>query len=565
MPFCYKRNTNPLDDKVLNTKNYSQSVIKYHERTKHHPDHYARSLGYLDWANEPNPFRNYNGTKPLQLPFTKIYPEANYFALYERKNNKYSDFTLKNIAIFLELSMGLSAWKSYGGNSWALRINPSSGNLHPTEAHLVLPPIKENHNLGGVFHYNPLLHALEPRAKFDEQLWVRIKEHFRMDGFLVGLTSIYWRESWKYGERGFRYCIHDVGHAMACLSFSANLLGWKITHLNSLSNKDIEIILGFQKTKWKEFEKEEPDLLFFVHKSTEECVPRDISSDIIVSFEFLSFKGEPNLLSKDHVDWNVIDEVSSMSSKPETDAKTYRYKDHEYFEKEIPSKDGVNIIRQRRSAQVYDRKTAIKREELFAILDKTIPRNHCAPFDLELGEVSVHLLLFVHRVLDMDSGLYFLVRNEKDFQDIKQHCHPYFFWERVYDAPPMLPLYLLKKGDFRNEAMLASCQQEIAGDGAFAVGMIAKFRENIEKHPFLYRHLFWETGMIGQVLYLEAEAYSVRGTGIGCFFDDVVHKLLGFSDNSYQSLYHFTIGGALEDERITTLPPYYHLKNGNYI
>ncbi len=109
--------------------------------------------------------------------------------------------------------------------------------------------------------------------------------------------------------------------------------------------------------------------------------------------------------------------------------------------------------------------------------------------------------------------------------------------------------------------MQVSCQQDIAGDGAFSVGMIARFKENIEGQLFLYRHLFWETGMIGQVLYLEAEAHSVRGTGIGCFYDDLVHQLSGFKDNAYQSLYHFTIGGALEDERLTTLPPYYHLKN----
>ena len=42
----------------------------------------------------------------------------------------------------LELSLGLSAWKVYGTSRWSLRINPSSGNLHPTEAHLILPAMK---------------------------------------------------------------------------------------------------------------------------------------------------------------------------------------------------------------------------------------------------------------------------------------------------------------------------------------------------------------------------------------------------------------------------------------
>ena len=62
--------------------------------------------------------------------------------------------------------------------------------------------------------------------------------------------------------------------------------------------------------------------------------------------------------------------------------------------------------------------------------------------------------------------------------------------------------------------------------------------------------------MLGHVLYLEAEAAGVRATGIGCFFDDEMHALLGISDYSWQSLYHFTVGGPVDDPRLSTLPPY---------
>jgi hypothetical protein len=78
----------------------------------------------------------------------------------------------------------------------------------------------------------------------------------------------------------------------------------------------------------------------------------------------------------------------------------------------------------------------------------------------------------------------------------------------------------------------------------------------------MYRQLYWEAGMLGQVFYLEAEAAGVSGTGIGCFFDDAVHETLGIKDTRLQSLYHFTVGGALVDERLTTWPPYYHLDRG---
>jgi hypothetical protein len=62
--------------------------------------------------------------------------------------------------------------------------------------------------------------------------------------------------------------------------------------------------------------------------------------------------------------------------------------------------------------------------------------------------------------------------------------------------------------------------------------------------------------MIGQVLYLEAEAAGIRGTGIGCYFDDLMHELCGITDDRLQSLYHFTVGGAVEDSRLTTRPAY---------
>ncbi|MBI5755643.1 MAG: SagB/ThcOx family dehydrogenase, partial [Nitrospirae bacterium] len=461
---------------------------------------------------------------------------------------------------FLELSVGLSAWKSISGDTWALRINPSSGNLHPTEAHLILPPLSESENCGGVYHYNPYRHIVEWRATFDNLLWSKVKSHFKTDGFFVALSSIYWRESWKYGERAFRYCNHDVGHAMACLSFSASLLGWKVTYLNALSDSSVETMLGFQKTAWIEHEKEEADLLWFVHRVKEADMPGGMPEEIIAMFKKLSCIGDPNFLSEEHVAWDVIDDVSAATVKPATDKKDVVYNDHEFLEKEITGVNAAKIIRQRRSGQSYDGETSISRKDFLAILDKTIPRQQCAPFDAGIGAVSVHLLIFVHRVTGLDAGLYFLFRDEKDVEEFKGKCTAEFLWDRVNDVPHTLPLYLLKKGDFRQEAVYISCEQDIAGDGTFSVGMIARFRDNIENEPHAYRRLFWEAGMIGQVLYLEAEAHSLRGTGIGCYFDDLVHELLGFTDNTYQDMYHFTVGKALEDARITTLAPYGYLK-----
>src|SRR5690242_1736764 len=93
-------------------------TLLYHEQTKHHFDRYARSLGFLDWANQPNPFRSYEGATAVRLPLLQKDCASGHLALYERSSNAFQDFTLETIGAFLELSLGLSAWKSISGSTW---------------------------------------------------------------------------------------------------------------------------------------------------------------------------------------------------------------------------------------------------------------------------------------------------------------------------------------------------------------------------------------------------------------------------------------------------------------
>jgi SagB-type dehydrogenase family enzyme len=533
-----------------------KEIFDYHEATKHHYDRYARSAGYMDWQNQPNPFRSYKGAPVLPLPLLKKDPPAAYTDLYSRKNNSWQSLTIDTIAGFLELSLGLSAWKAVPGSRWSLRMNPSSGNLHPTEAHLILPPTGPIKS--AVYHYNALDHVLEKRADIPSELWQSIVSHFGVEGFLIGVSSIFWREAWKYGERAFRYCNHDAGHALACVSFSANLFGWKATYLNALSDGQIRTVLGFDQVRFRELEEEHTDFLALVHRPTANLLSRNLPVQIIAKFAELPFVGEPNKLSQRCVNWEIIYKTARLTAKPPTHEIRVASGGRGLSFGEVSQLSATQIIRRRRSATAFDSSGSITRNQFFTILDKTLPRMDCAPFDSELMEPSCHLLVFVHNVANLRSGLYFFIRAAKDFDQIRQLSRTDFLWEPV---GPDVPLYLLAEGNFRQQAMMVSCHQEIAGFSAFSLGMIAKFKEVITAAPYRYRHLFWETGMIGQVLYLEAEAHGARGTGIGCFFDDAVHELMGFKDNRYQSLYHFTVGKAVEDARLTTYAPYHHLQN----
>src|SRR5207302_10205632 len=107
--------------------------------------------------------------------------------------------------------------------------------------------------------------------------------------------------------------------------------------------------------------------------------------------------------------------------------------------------------------------------------------------------------------------------------------------------------------------------QKIAADGAFAAAMLAEFRAPLERFgPWFYRRLHWETGVVGQLLYLEAEASGIRATGIGCFFDDATHLAFRLAGDQFQVLYHFTLGGAVEDPRLQTSPPYDDRSTGGW-
>jgi hypothetical protein len=182
------------------------------------------------------------------------------------------------------------------------------------------------------------------------------------------------------------------------------------------------------------------------------------------------------------------------------------------------------------------------------------------PWDVWPYAPAIHLLIFIHRVEGLTPGLYFLVRDPKKLSSIQHSMNSELTWSSTPGCPEDLSLYWLLEGDAKKLAVQVSCHQDIAGDSAFSFGMLAEFEGRLQEGgAWWYPRLFWESGLLGQVLYLEAEAAGVRATGIGCFFDDPVHEIVSVKGLSFQSLYHFTIGGPVEDGRLMILPPYHHI------
>ncbi len=535
------------------TQDAVADIIAYHDRTKHHPERYANGPGGLDWVNQPDPFRRFTGAPVLRLPLAgadDTPPAANLFGAATAASRP---FTLGTVSLFFELSLGLSARKEIATSSWYLRINPSSGNLHPTEAYAVLPALEGLPGGAGVYHYAPLHHALEQRAR-----WPQVAEPDAA-GFHVGLTSITWREAWKYGERAFRYCQHDVGHALAALRFAAAALGWRVQLLPEWDDAHLARLLGLDRAEdFADAERETAELL--VRVIVNEAAATTLSPTASNAIEWF---GRANRLSDSRVEWPVIDEAIAASERNAASAKQSEAGELVAWPPPSPTACGHSagqLIRQRRSAVDFDGVTSISRETFLAILDTTLPRTSAPPFDAWPFPPRLHLVLLVHRVTGLDPGLYLWLRSPADAVALRQAFRVNLYWEAVTDSAIAAPLYRLGRGDLGDFARTLSCHQDIAADGAFSLGMLARFELVLrERGAAAYRELFWESGMIGQALYLAAEAAGVRGTGMGCYFDDVLHRALGLVGHDWQSLYHFTIGGPVEDLRLRTAPPYAHL------
>lgn len=534
----------------------SQDVVRaYHARTKHRFAAYAEGPGQLDWDAQPAPFRHYPGAPAYRLPLAAGRFERPYARLGEAAASPVAA-DAESLGALLELAFGISAWKSWGPNRWALRCNPSSGNLHPVEAYVLsgqLPGIAD-----GLHHYDPEEHALEGRAlgpAGDGGPWL-----------LVGLSSVMWREAWKYGERAFRYCQLDIGHAIGSLTYAAALLGWEV-ETRVINPETLGHCLGldrpddFPPSRYAFTELEEPEILLALRGPG--LSPPPAAATLASWLDDADWRGKPSRIDPSPgYRWPAIDQAAAASRDPAAAPEAPGFANLPPLPPHPTTAGSVALIRQRRSAQRFDPRQTLPRLAFYRMLDALLPRRQ-APWTAQSTASRIHLLLFVLRVDGLPSGLYLLPRTPAAAAALPSTLGERFPGQGPVvdfdaDCPAHLGLILLAEmglQELQRTARALSCHQHIAATSAFSLGMLGEFeRATTSGHG--YRELLREAGLVGQALYLEAEAAGVRGTGIGCFFDDPVHELFGLAGSRWQSVYHFTVGTPVDDTRIETGPPY---------
>ena len=373
----------------------------------------------------------------------------------------------------------------------------------------------------------------------------------------------------------FRYCQHDTGHAIGALRLAAALLGWRLALLPRWSDAQLSALLGLDRDEdYAGAEREEPECLAIVTADDpRRWLERD-PSPLVKAAGRASWQGTANRLSADRTEWPLIDEASAATRYPGMSVRDAARVSSAVERHTAPPPErsidpslprplarqkARSVVLSRRSALAFDGRSELPRGVFFSMLDRLRPS--APPWDAIDWLPQVHLVLFVHRVEGLVPGVYAYLRDRDVGAEWRTAMRSEFLWEPVNASDQKDPrglhesneLFLLVPIDCRRIANRLSCDQEIAADGFFSLAMVARLEASLrERGEWFYRRLFWECGLIGQVLYLEAEAAGGRATGIGCFYDDPVHETLGLTGHAWQSLYHFSMGMPIEDGRLTT-------------
>jgi SagB-type dehydrogenase family enzyme len=539
-------------------------LFAYHHATKHTFDSVRANAHFLDWRNQPNPFRAYERAPLVSLPSEPGFPEAGAFAMMsalaensalarsgapERREEITLDATW--LSRFLWHSMAISAWKKVPRTEdrYSLRVNPSSGNLHPTETYLITQGFASVSD--GYYHYRADRHALELRAtgnRIGEIAHALDLPWAASAPLIVALTSIFWREAWKYRDRAYRYCCHDLGHAMMSMLLAARALGLQggvVAHFGDLR---LARTLGLAEGS------DEAPMVFVIFPSSRETQPAARAANEPLQ----ELAGVPNELSAEEVAYPLLlgmhrstvlpDPPGPPSQSAEIDAAVAR--ESEPLTSGSPVRAARDAwlgptVRRRRSALDFDPGAApMERADFVQLLDFATRDwradwrgNFARPSQPPpAGADFVTLYLYVHRVRDCDRGVY--------------------RWD-----PASRTLEQLHRANVERVAAYLSLEQSLAGNACFAVSMIADLARAARVFGNRgYRYAFFEAGAIGQRLYVGAEALGWNATGIGAFYDDDVHRYLGFLDEQAKSpdprtlprqvIYHFAVGRAIRDPRI---------------
>jgi SagB-type dehydrogenase family enzyme len=476
--------------------------LAYHEATKHSERSTRASRHYLDFDNQPLPFKIYRDLEALPLPVLRENPMPALDAIgappaRAAAGERLPD--LPTLARVLYLSAGITKRKRYPGGEILFRAYPNTGALHHVDLYLIageLPGLA-----AGVYHFGPHDFSLRRLREGDHRR--RLLEatgenpELARAPVVIASASTWWRNTWKYQARAWRHTFWDGGTLHANLLAAAAAEALEPEVVLGFADAAVEHLLGLDPAR-------EGAVALVALGRSERPAPAAASAPA------LELETEP--LSRFEVDYPAIRAQHTASSladgaeaaewrgtAPALGAPPVTGPVFPLYPAPSATTSGESldrVIRRRGSTRVFDSERSISFEQLSTLLDVST-RGVPADFLKPPGATLLDLYLIVHAVEGLAPGSYYYRRAERSLER-------------------------LREGNFRRVAARLGLGQALPGTAALNVYSLAQLPPLLTRFGNRgYRAAQLEGGITGGRMYLAAYAQRFGATGL-TFFDDEV-------------------------------------------
>ncbi len=482
------------------------ATLAYHQATRHSEQSLRASRHFLDWSNQPLPFKIYRDLEAIPLPRSvpaNPLPALDAISLpvepapAQSGGERVPD--LATLSRVLQLSAGITKRKRHPGGESLFRAYPNTGALYHIDLYLVtgeLPGLA-----AGVYHFGPHDFALR-RLREGDYRAALAEASGRSPGLerapaVIASASTWWRNAWKYQARAYRHCFWDGGTLHASLLAVAGAERLEPRLVMGFADRPVEQLLGLDP------QREAAIALVPLGRCGPPAPPAPPLPELRLATEPLS-RSEVDYpaIRAQHAASSLEDGAEAAAWRGPTAVRTEPAATGSLHplrpkpEPELPREPLDAVIRRRGSTRAFDRTRSLSFEELSTLLDRAtrgVPGDFLDP----PGATLLDLYLIVHAVDGLAPGAYYYRRSEG-------------------------ALELLREGSFREEAGRLGLSQQLPADAAVNVYSLTDLARVLARFGNRgYRAAQIEGGVTGGRLYLGAYAQRFGASGL-TFFDDEV-------------------------------------------
>lgn len=483
----------------------------YHQRTKHSLTSVRSGPHYLDWDNQPRPFKVYENLESLPLePHLQSTGVPALRAISESPPEVERGVTRAELAEVLFLCAGVTRRRRYFGGEMLFRAAACTGALYHIDVYVVAGPMADLD--AGVYHFAPDRFALTPLRTGDhrgvlEEASGAEPAVARAPAVLV-LTSTYWRNSWKYRDRTYRHCFWDGGTLLANCLAAASARGIPARTVMGFADAPVNHLLGLDP------EKEVSLCLVPLGRSAESSPP---SAETPATLDLAT-----RPLSARELDYPSIRQVHAASCL-ESGAEARRWREAEAGAPDSggEAEAGMAAPDAARGALplTVDSPASLPTDSIEQVIMRRGSTRRFSHESISFTRLSNALHYATRGVAtDVAPGA---SRALNQLYLIVNHVDGAVPGAYVLDGDNGR-LELLKEGNFRKEAGFLGLGQEIPADASVNVYFLTDLEAVLERYGNRgYRLAQMEASITAGRLYLAAYAQGFGASGLTFFDDDV--------------------------------------------